>query len=93
MLTALLHLLWRGLFSARRRKLDLQSGQVQTLELQGVPKPRQDPDAEPLRAGDDAGEAPPVPQGAVLVMSDAAISSQHAQVGQACSSSRLECFH
>ena len=62
------------------RKLDVRSGAVQTLELKGVPSPRRDPDAEPLQALGEPVQEAPVPRGAKLILSDAAIAAKSAKV-------------
>ena len=62
------------------RKLDVQSGRVQTLELKGVPPPRRDPDAEPLQASSASGEEAPLARRAKLICSETAIASTSAQV-------------
>lgn len=60
--------------------MDVRSGAVQTLELKGVPPPRRDPDAEPLQALGEPVQEAPVPRGAKLIVSDAAIAAKSAKV-------------
>lgn len=62
------------------RKLDVQSGRVQTMELKGVPPPRRDPDAEPIQASSASGEEATLARGAKLIRSETAIASTSAQV-------------
>ncbi|CAL5223491.1 g6016 [Coccomyxa viridis] len=62
------------------RKLDVQSGGVETLQLRDVPAPRRDPDAEPVEAARGLGEEAPVPRGAKLIRSETSVASTSAQV-------------
>ena len=59
---------------------DVKTGTLRTLELSGVPPPRISPDAPVQALPSSAHEAPPVPAGATLVLSEAAITAPSSQL-------------